>query len=38
MPIIMLPISKFYFKEELGWKAIVGAIIAVAGAAILFLR
>ncbi len=38
MPIIMLPISKFYFKEELGWKAILGAVIAVAGAAIIFLR
>jgi drug/metabolite transporter (DMT)-like permease len=38
MPIIMLPISKFYFKEELGWKAILGALIAVAGAAIIFLR
>lgn len=38
MPIIMLPISKFYFKEKLGWKAIIGAIIAVAGAAIIFLR
>ncbi|OGU75827.1 MAG: hypothetical protein A2V93_02520 [Ignavibacteria bacterium RBG_16_34_14] len=38
MPIIMLPISKFYFKEELGWKAIPGTIIAVAGTAIIFLR
>ncbi|MDO8549272.1 MAG: DMT family transporter [Ignavibacteria bacterium] len=38
MPIIMLPISKFYFKEELGWKALLGAFIAVAGTAIIFLR
>jgi drug/metabolite transporter (DMT)-like permease len=38
MPVIMLPISKFYFKEELGWKAMLGAVIAVAGAAIIFLR
>jgi drug/metabolite transporter (DMT)-like permease len=38
MPIIMLPISKFYYKEELGWKAILGAIVAVAGAAIIFLK
>jgi drug/metabolite transporter (DMT)-like permease len=38
MPIIMLPISKFYFKEELGWKAVLGAVIAVAGTAIIFLR
>jgi drug/metabolite transporter (DMT)-like permease len=38
MPIIMLPISRFYFKEKLDWKAIIGAFIAVVGAAIIFLR
>ncbi len=38
MPVIMLPISKFYFKEEIGWKAVAGAVIAVAGAAIIFLK
>jgi drug/metabolite transporter (DMT)-like permease len=38
MPIIMLPISRFYFKEKLDWKAIVGALVAVVGAAIIFLR
>ncbi|MDH3267848.1 MAG: DMT family transporter [Ignavibacteria bacterium] len=38
MPIIMLPISRFYFKEKLDWKAIIGAFVAVAGAAIIFLR
>lgn len=38
MPIIMLPISRFYFKEKLDWKAIVGAFVAVIGAAIIFLR
>jgi drug/metabolite transporter (DMT)-like permease len=38
MPIIMLPISRFYFKEKLDWKAIVGAFVAVVGAAIIFLR
>ena len=37
MPIIMLPIVKFYYKETLGWKAIAGAFIAVAGVAILLL-
>jgi len=37
MPIIMLPISKFYYKEELGWKAVLGAVIAVSGTAIIFL-
>jgi drug/metabolite transporter (DMT)-like permease len=38
MPIIMLPISRFYFKEKLDWKAIVGAFVAVIGTAIIFLR
>lgn len=38
MPIIMLPISRFYFKEKLDWKAIAGAFVAVIGAAIIFLR
>jgi len=38
MPIIMLPIARFYFKEKLDWKAIVGAFVAVIGAAIIFLR
>ena len=38
MPIIMLPISRFYFKEKIDWKAIVGAFVAVVGTAIIFLR
>lgn len=38
MPIIMLPISRFYFNEKLDWKAIAGAFVAVIGAAIIFLR
>jgi drug/metabolite transporter (DMT)-like permease len=38
MPIIMLPIARFYFKEKLEWKAIIGAFVAVVGAAIIFLR
>lgn len=37
MPVIMLPISKYYYKESLSWRAIIGAVIAVAGVAILFL-
>ena len=37
MPILMLPISKYYYKEELSWKAITGSFIAVAGVALLFL-
>jgi len=38
MPVIMLPISRFYFREKLNWKAIIGAFVAVIGAAIIFLR
>jgi len=38
MPVIMLPISRFYFKDSLSWRSITGAFIAVIGIAILFLR
>ena len=38
VPIIMLPISKFYYKEKLTSRAISGAFIAVAGVIVLFLR
>ncbi len=38
MPIIMLPMVRYYFKERLSWRAIGGAFIAVAGVAIIFLR
>lgn len=37
VPIIMLPISFFYYKEKLTFKAVIGAFVAVAGVAILFL-
>ena len=37
MPIIMLPIVRFYYKEKLTWKAILGALVAVVGVAMLFL-
>lgn len=37
-PIIMLPIASLIFKERLTWKSVFGAIIAVGGVAILFLR
>jgi drug/metabolite transporter (DMT)-like permease len=38
MPIIMLPIVRYVYKEKLNWQAITGAFIAVAGVAVLFLR
>ncbi len=38
VPIIMLPISKYYYKEKLSARAVTGAFIAVSGVVILFLR
>ncbi len=36
-PIFMLPIAHFFFKERLGWQAVAGTILAMAGVVILFL-
>lgn len=38
VPILMLPVSKYFFKERLSWKSVIGAILAVGGIALLFLR
>lgn len=38
VPVIMLPIGKFIFKDRITFRAIIGAVTAVAGVAILFLR
>jgi drug/metabolite transporter (DMT)-like permease len=38
VPVIMLPIGKFMFKDQIKLKAVIGAVIAVAGVSILFLR
>jgi drug/metabolite transporter (DMT)-like permease len=38
VPILMLPLVRFIYKERLSWHAIVGACVAVGGVAILFLR
>ncbi len=38
MPILMLPIAKYVFKEHINWRAVTGAVMAVAGVAILFLK
>jgi drug/metabolite transporter (DMT)-like permease len=38
VPILMLPLVHFLHKERLTWKAIAGAVLAVSGVAILFLR
>ena len=36
-PIFMLPVAHFLFKERLGWQAVAGTVVAMAGVAILFL-
>lgn len=38
VPILMLPLVYFVYRERLSWKAIAGAVVAVAGVAILFTR
>jgi len=38
VPILMLPLVYFYYKEKLSWISIAGAFIAVGGIAIIFLR
>ena len=38
VPILMLPLVRVIYRERLTWHAIVGACVAVAGVAILFLR
>lgn len=38
VPVIMLPLVKYFYKEELSWRAILGALITVAGVAVLFMR
>ena len=38
VPILMLPLVKYVQKDRISWRAILGAAIAVAGVAILFLR
>jgi drug/metabolite transporter (DMT)-like permease len=38
VPILMLPLIKFLLKESVSWLALAGAVVAVAGVAVLFLR
>ena len=38
MPVLMLPLVLYIYKDKLSWRAIIGAFITVAGVAILFLR
>jgi drug/metabolite transporter (DMT)-like permease len=38
VPILMLPLIRYVLKERISWRALVGAVVAVAGVAILFMR
>jgi drug/metabolite transporter (DMT)-like permease len=38
VPIFMLPIGRFVFKEQISNRAIIGTVVAVIGVALLFLR
>jgi drug/metabolite transporter (DMT)-like permease len=37
-PVIMLPISYFFYKEKLNWRSVLGTLVAIGGVALLFLR
>lgn len=36
-PVIVLPVSYFMYKEKIGWQAVAGTALAIAGVAVLFL-
>jgi drug/metabolite transporter (DMT)-like permease len=36
-PIFILPISRFFSKEKLGWQAVAGTVLATIGVTVLFL-
>jgi drug/metabolite transporter (DMT)-like permease len=35
-PIFLLPIGRYFFKEEFGWAAVAGTLVAMGGIALLF--
>lgn len=38
VPILMLPLVRILYREKLTWRAVLGAVVAVGGVAVLFLR
>ncbi|HJR79320.1 MAG TPA: hypothetical protein VJ821_04555 [Anaerolineales bacterium] len=36
-PVILLPVSYFVYRESIGWQAVLGTMLAIAGVTILFL-
>ncbi len=37
VPVLMLPLIRFVYRERISWRAILGAVVAVGGVAMLFL-
>ncbi len=37
-PVIMLPISYFFYREKLNWQSVAGTLVAIGGVALLFLH
>lgn len=37
-PVIILPVSYFFFKERLGWQAFAGTAVTIVGVALLFMK
>lgn len=37
-PIFLLPIGRFVFRERIGWQAVGGTLLAMAGVGLLFLK
>ena len=38
VPIVMLPLLRIFYKEQLTWKSIAGAFVAVGGVVLLFIK
>jgi len=38
VPVMMLPLTSVVYRERLTWKTVAGAVLAVGGVAVLFLR
>jgi drug/metabolite transporter (DMT)-like permease len=36
-PVFLLPISRLVFAEQIGWRTILGTMVAISGVAMLFL-
>ena len=36
-PIFLLPVERFLYRESVGWGAVAGTILALAGVAVIFL-